>query len=261
MAAKGLFYSVQEAASKLGKSPSEVEDMVRRGELSEFRNENNQLQLRREQVDLLAGDDDGIGLSESGAGGSGLGLADTGGSMASHTGISVFDMEETEEADPSAQTQVTTAGGGGLNLESFGSGSGLLDLTRESDETSLGAEGLLDELYSTGEQAAPAGAGDGGPLFEGAASAGEVSGFGAPAGGGLGVVMAAEAYDGKGSGLTGGLMLGATLCLMVGLGALVMALFNAMPQQLMDINMMIVFGAMAGVTLIFGVLGFLFSKK
>lgn len=260
MATKGLFYSVDEAAAKLGKTRSEVEDMVRRGELSEFRNENNQLQLRREQVDLLAGDDDSIGLTDSGAGASGLGLSDTGGSMASHTGISVFDMEDADDADPSAQTQVTSTGGG-LNLESFGSGSGLLDLTRESDETSLGAEGLLDELYSTGEQATPMGAGDGGPLFEGAASAGEAHGFGAPAGGGFGVVMAAEVYDGKGSGLVGGLMLGAALCLMVGVAAVVMALFQAMPEQLMDMNMMIVFGAMAGVTLIFGVLGFLFSKR
>ena len=260
MAAKGLFYSVGEAASKLGKTASEVEDMVRRGELSEFRNENNELQIRREQVDLLVGDDDGIGLTDSVAGASGFGLADTGVCMATHSGITVFDMDDAEDADPSAQTQVTSTGGG-LNLDSFGSGSGLLDLTRESDETSLGAEGLLDELYSTGEQAAPMGAGDGGPLFEGAASAGEASGFGAGAGAGLGMVMAAEAYDGKGSGLTGGLMLGATLCLMAGVASVVMAMMGAMPKQLLDVNMMIVFGAMAGVTLVFGVLGFLFSKK
>lgn len=260
MAAKGLFYSVGDAAKRLGKSVSEVQEMVRRGELSEFRNENNELQLRREQVDLLAGDEDGIPLSDSAAGGSGLGLADTGGSMASRTGISVFDMDDAaEEADPSAQTQVT-AGGAGLNLESFGSGSGLLDLTRESDETSLGAEGLLDELYSTGEQAAPSGVG-GGPLFEGAASAGEVSGFGAAPAMGFGVVATAEPFDGKGSGLTGGLMLGATLCLLVGLGAVLMGMLDALPQQLVDMNMMIVFGAMAGVTLIFGVIGFVVSKK
>ena len=38
-------------------------------------------------------------------------------------------------------------------LESSGSGSGLLDLTRESDDTSLGAE-LLDEIYPGEEEAA-----------------------------------------------------------------------------------------------------------
>ena len=39
-----------------------------------------------------------------------------------------------------------------LSLESVGSGSGLLDLTRESDDTSLGAE-LLDEIYPGGTNA------------------------------------------------------------------------------------------------------------
>jgi hypothetical protein len=38
-----------------------------------------------------------------------------------------------------------------VNLEGTGSGSGLLDLTRESDDTSLGAE-LLDEITPGGTQ-------------------------------------------------------------------------------------------------------------
>ncbi|MCC6581428.1 MAG: helix-turn-helix domain-containing protein [Phycisphaeraceae bacterium] len=67
------------------------------------------------------------------------------------TGISVFDADEVEEADPMAQTLVTraTTEDEDLALESVGSGSGLLDLTRESDDTSLGAE-LLDEIYPSG---------------------------------------------------------------------------------------------------------------
>ena len=50
-----------------------------------------------------------------------------------------------------AQTQVTqpAVDQEQLALESVGSGSGLLDLTRESDDTSLGAE-LLDEIYPGG---------------------------------------------------------------------------------------------------------------
>jgi len=53
-----------------------------------------------------------------------------------------------EHVDPLAQTAVTDVAG--LGLEGIGSGSGILDLTRESDDTSLGAE-LLEEIY-TGEE-------------------------------------------------------------------------------------------------------------
>ena len=54
-----------------------------------------------------------------------------------------------------------------LSLEAVGSGSGLLDLTRESDDTSLGAE-LLEEVYSSDDNIEiPANASG---LFEAAAS-------------------------------------------------------------------------------------------
>jgi hypothetical protein len=64
------------------------------------------------------------------------------------SGIGVFDDDELEiDADPMAKTQITSAEiDDDVQLESGGSGSGLLDLTRESDDTSLGAE-LLDEIY------------------------------------------------------------------------------------------------------------------
>jgi hypothetical protein len=60
-------------------------------------------------------------------------------------GVSVFEDDDTgvDKADPVAETVVSE---GGLGIEGVGSGSGLLDLTRESDDTSLGAE-LLDEIY------------------------------------------------------------------------------------------------------------------
>ncbi len=47
-----------------------------------------------------------------------------------------------------------------VNLDSFGSGSGLLDLSLQADDTSLG--GILDEIYTAegDEAAAPAGEGD-----------------------------------------------------------------------------------------------------
>lgn len=60
-------------------------------------------------------------------------------------GISVFDEEDLEiAADPMAKT-VMTSEADGLGLDGSSAGSGLLDLTRESDDTSLGAE-LLEGI-------------------------------------------------------------------------------------------------------------------
>ena len=62
------------------------------------------------------------------------------------SGISVFDDDELEvDADPMGKTHVAPAV---EDFDAVGSGSGLLDLTRESDDTSLGAE-LLDVISPT----------------------------------------------------------------------------------------------------------------
>jgi len=72
-----------------------------------------------------------------------------GGSSVPSVGINVFDDDDLDEhVDPLAQTVVTDVAG--LAMDGIGSGSGILDLTRESDDTSLGAE-LLEEIY-TGEE-------------------------------------------------------------------------------------------------------------
>ena len=82
---------------------------------------------------------------------------DAGRSKAGATGISVFDTHEIEAGDSMARTQVTKAfvqeTEEELNLEAVGSGSGLLDLTREADDTSLGAVELLDDIAPAGETA------------------------------------------------------------------------------------------------------------
>jgi hypothetical protein len=73
---------------------------------------------------------------------SGTGLS---GTATGRGGVNVFTADDSvEHADPAAQTAITPVGDA-VNLEGVGSGSGLLDLTRESDDTSLGAE-LLDEI-------------------------------------------------------------------------------------------------------------------
>ena len=63
-------------------------------------------------------------------------------------GVNVLDDsdEALELADPLAQTQLAPDLADQVDLDSGSSGSGLLDLTREADDTSLGAE-LLDEIY------------------------------------------------------------------------------------------------------------------
>ena len=89
-----LFYSLQEAAEKLGKTTDEVLALVEEGKLREFRDpRNDQVTLKVQEVDLLAGDSGGsfeldlsvpapaesdsfeLDLSESGLAESGLGEA------------------------------------------------------------------------------------------------------------------------------------------------------------------------------------------
>jgi hypothetical protein len=84
-------------------------------------------------------------VAASGTGLSGTATGRTG-------GINVFGGEEPEFVDPSAQTAIAGAVREQINLEGVGSGSGLLDLTRESDDTSLGA--VLDEISPGGRSGA-----------------------------------------------------------------------------------------------------------
>ena len=107
----------------------------------------------------------GLGLDDtSGQSGFGLGLADTGTGLgltdtSEGTGVSMFDtaapaggtaggtgagLEDWVDDDPEA-TQIGDAIGDDISLEAVGSGSGLLDLTADSDDTALGAE-LLDAM-------------------------------------------------------------------------------------------------------------------
>jgi hypothetical protein len=79
--------------------------------------------------------------------GTGVGMAGSGGSggrSGSGGGINVFGPDEDAVVDPGAQTAISGGIREQVNLEGVGSGSGLLDLTRESDDTSLGA--VLDEI-------------------------------------------------------------------------------------------------------------------
>lgn len=276
-----MFYSLEEAAKKLRKSADEVRQMAARKQITEFR-DGDRLIFKVDQIDLLAGEDDAsasdmssmIPLADTGAGtalgadpgASGSGEAD----IKQRSGISVFDVDETESVDPSAATVAGSGFGEALNVEALGSGSGLMDMARASDDTSLGAEGLLDELYSGGDtgagasatgtgSAAGAAAGDSG-LFE------RAPGEAADLGGGEAPVFAApvEVYDGKGSGLVGGLSLGAALALAVAVAVVLMGMMGAAPGFLATFlggNVLIMTGILLAVVLITAGIGFFLGSK
>jgi hypothetical protein len=95
------------------------------------------------------------GIPSPGRSGAGSGSGVGSGSVGSRQGINVFGDDTHAAVDPMAQTAMPGTGSmADLNLEGIGSGSGLLDLTRESDETSLGAE-LLDEISPSGKGSRP----------------------------------------------------------------------------------------------------------
>jgi hypothetical protein len=176
------YYTVEDVQEKLGLNEERVKQLVQTGQLREFRDA-GKVVYQAEEVDNLASKQDTGEISlepveEEDAGGSAAGLTGSdvisleevddleskGGTRAgakddtviTSVGISVFDDEELASAaaaDPMAKTQISKQSEEPeIPLESVGSsGSGLLDLTRESDDTSLGAE-LLDEIYPEEEE-------------------------------------------------------------------------------------------------------------
>jgi len=103
---------------------------------------------------LMADDSaaDRINLDEAGAK---LGEAKDDTVLTEH-GVDIIDESEEalEIADPLAQTQIAPDLADQVSLDSGSSGSGLLDLSREADDTSLGAE-LLDEIYPAAAEETP----------------------------------------------------------------------------------------------------------
>ena len=310
-----MFYTLEEAAERLGKTAEQVKAMANSGKLQQFR-DRDKLMFKRDEVDGIAGkpgdssgDSDAIDLAGDSKG---PGASKAGDSMAGKkkedprqaTGVSVFDADEVEQADPLAQTQVTAPQSGAqeeeLALESVGSGSGLLDLTRESDDTSLGAE-LLDEIYPAasgsaagataagteasdakmdsgvsataagttasagGTTAGSSGVFDGAMALESGPSGLENMQATEPnAGAGMGpITVYEEAPDPAGSGLTTGMLLGVFAVLTVGLFVAFSTMFGAtsvMTSALATQQLPIYVGAAVVVCLVFGGVGFFLGK-
>lgn len=159
--AEKMYLSEEEAAARLRVTIEKLTDYARDGKLQQYQDGAKRV-YRSEEVGKLATrismDDtgeielapadtasgDAVSLSETEAPISEPGKEDT---VITAEGISIFDDEdlEIEAADPMAKTQIAPSLEDQISLEGVGSGSGLLDLTRESDDTSLGAE-VLDQI-------------------------------------------------------------------------------------------------------------------
>ncbi len=159
--AEKMYLNEEEAAARLRITIEKLTDYARDGQLQQYQDGAKRV-YRSEEVDKLAArismDDtgeielapadtasgDAVSLSETEAPISEPGKEDT---VITAEGISIFDDEdlEIEAADPMAKTQIAPSLEDQISLEGVGSGSGLLDLTRESDDTSLGAE-VLDQI-------------------------------------------------------------------------------------------------------------------
>jgi len=156
-----MYYTEEEAAQKLNMSAEELNKLTQEGKLSSYADGARQM-YKADQVDALApggaaasseseeielapaeAEDEGAGggdrvdLSEADKDAEETSKEDT---VLTSEGISIFDDEDLdiETGDPMAKTAIAPSVEEEISLEGVGSGSGLLDLTRESDDTSLG---------------------------------------------------------------------------------------------------------------------------
>jgi len=228
-----MFYTTEEAAQKLGVETEALKQLVSENKLREFR-DGARVMFKVDQVDRMAVEsgkappsapglsDSGIPLNPGLSGTDVISLSDTGvpsiakeDTLATGQGVQVFGKGDVKPVDAAAQTRIQSAIDDQLSLEGVGSGSGLLDLTRESDDTSLGAE-LLDEIYPGSEKKGDSGVGSSSGIFEQSAETSGPSGLehiaSAPVGGGA--VDYVEARDPL-SGAFGGLALASVLIMLL----------------------------------------------
>ena len=149
----------------------------------------------------------------------------------------------------------------------MGSGSGLLDLTRESDDTSLGAE-LLDEIYpgeeSSDEKMDAPGSATG--VLEGADSGASgiaemesEGGYGPPVGA---AVYPAEAISPAADGFSAGMLIGASAALTIAFIVAFAATSGLLVQLAVIIseNLWPFVGGLLAVSIVLGVIGLVIGK-
>ena len=178
----GMFYSLQEVAAKLTKTEQEVQEIIKQGRLREFRDGPNLL-FKISEVEALMSDtsiaasrkaaakaeedeislapepneeSESVGSDTTAADGEGIDVlseADSDYKLADDT---LSETKVIPDEGPLDDTLGATKAASGeasleeieedVNLDTFGSGSGLLDLSLQADDTSLG--GILDEIYT-----------------------------------------------------------------------------------------------------------------
>lgn len=171
----------------------------------------------------------------------------------SSEGISIFDTEdlEIEAADPMAKTTIAPSVEDQASAEGVGSGSGLLDLTRESDDTSLGA--VLDHI----DEGAVAAGESGAQQVRLEAEAGSMSSS-------MPMMMepAVEEAD-RSSGAFSGLVAAAAVLMLAMLLVVVPTMLDQLPSYLEWLygNASTVLGIGAVVAIAFAVVGFVVGKS
>lgn len=225
----------------------------------------------------LASSNTGTGIDLAGATGTGMAMnspsaSGTNISTRTGSGVSVLGLDEGGNADPSAQT-VGGSFGGEPSLDAMGSGSGLLDLSRERDDTSLGAP-VLDEISGSGRGSMGGASGSSmGLSGSGPISNAPLTGAGAASAAARGGSMPiyVEAADNFTGFAAGAAAVCAILCL-VALYAVAAAASNAQPSFLSFLfqgtgstqkamPMLYVFGGGLVLALIAGGIGFVAGKR
>ena len=189
--------------------------------------------------------------------GTGAGMGSVHGSRA---GVDVFHDDDVERVDPAAQTAISAGISDQVNVESVGSGSGLLDLTGESDDTSLGAE-LLDEIAPGGAARLRRSPGETVGVGGLVGVRGPGTGFRLPS---TGMPEYVERADPMAAAFGGG-VLGASIVVLAGAMALIMGVLENQSSTLATIqakgNMfLIIFGGGIGVAILFFLVGMVFGK-
>jgi len=168
----GMFYSLQEAAGKLKMAEEKLKELVRQGRLREFRDGSNVL-FKVDEVEALMSDtsitaaeqtpsgadqgpdEDEITLAETTSGTTAATELTDADTIVADQGANILEEADTSSTlaeDALAETKGATDEASleeieeDVNLDTFGSGSGLLDLSLQADDTSLG--GILDEIYA-----------------------------------------------------------------------------------------------------------------
>ena len=258
-----MYYTEEEAMDKLGLSQEELTAHVRDRKLRLFKDGDRNMFMASE-VDAIAPQDDeeevelapvepaahdDVTLSDADAPAV-PGKEDT---VITAEGISIFDDEDLEidAADPMAKTQIAQSIEDQIAIEGVGSGSGLLDLTRESDDTSLGE--VIDRIDlddTSGEEIAlPAGGAFGEPPM--AIESGPTI-----------VAEIPEAVD-AGSGMFSGFIVGAGILALL-LGAITLAVsWGVVPSyvSILKENILVVLIGAVVLVGVFGVIGLLIGKS